>query len=171
MRRTYSVVLLFVLWLALATCSISAQEQTDQRATRRAEIEIKPANCERHILILEDAHHAVDKDGLLILIARLGDGENRQDFNRRRLHNARTYLTEYLKLRAPETIITAEGERVKGYGRIELYVGGKLHYVLALKRNADLIVGSCEPAELDDARQKELRLKLYPWRDRNTRRR
>lgn len=171
MSRTCSVMLLFVLWQAVANIPISAQEQKDQGATRRAEVEIEPTNCEHHILILESAHHAAGKDGLVILIARLGNGENRQDLNRRRLHNARVYLTEYLKLRAPEPIVTAEGEQVKGYGRIELYVGGKLHYVLALKRNADLIVGSCEPEELDDVRQKELRLKLYPWRDRNPRRR
>lgn len=171
MSRTFSIALLFVLGLALATCSISAQESTDRSAVRPPEVETKPTNCERHILILEGAHHAAGKDGLIILIARLGDGENRQDLNRRRLHNARTYLSEYLNLRAPETIVTAEGERVKGYGRIEIYVGGKLYYVLALKRDADLIVGSCEPEALDDARQKELRLKLYPWRDRNPQRR
>lgn len=169
MSRTYSSTLLFVLGLTLATCFIHAQEQTDQKATRPGEVETEPTNCERHILTLEGAHHAAGKDGLIILIARLGSGENRRNLNRRRLHNARVYLTEYLNLRAPETIVTAEGERVKGYARVEIYVGGRLHYAIALKRNADLIVGSCEPEELDTARQKELRMKLYPWRDGNPR--
>jgi hypothetical protein len=171
MSHNYSATLLLVLWLTLAGSSISVKGQKDESVTRSAEIEIKPTNCERHILILEDAHHAASKDGLIILIARLGNGENRQDLNHRRLHNARFYLTQYLNLRAPETIVTAEGERVKGYGRIEIYISGKLHDALALKRNADLIVGSCEPEELDDARQRQLRLKLYPWRDRNQQRR
>jgi hypothetical protein len=168
-RSAFSAALSFTLCLTLAVRSISAQEWTEQNATRYAQIDPKPTNCENHIAVLEAAHHDAGKEGLIIIIARQGAGENRRDLNRRRLYNARAYLTEYLNLRASETIVTAEGERVKGYGRIEIYIGGKLYYVLALKRNADLIVGSCEPKELDDARQKELRLKLYPWRDRNPR--
>ena len=48
-------------------------------------------------------------------------GEQRQELNR--LHNVRTYLVQF-DLRSPETIVTAEGLRVNGYGRVELYVGG-----------------------------------------------
>lgn len=166
-RGAYTAVLLFVLCLTLAERPANAQERTGKNATRYAQTEPKPTNCENHIAVLEAAHHDAGKDGLIIVIARLGAGEDRPDLNRRRLYNARAYLTEYLNLRAPETIVTAEGEQVKGYGRIELYVGGKLYYVLALKRNADLIVGSCEPEALDDARQRKLRMKLYPWRDGN----
>lgn len=32
---------------------------------------------------------------------------------------------------------------MKGYGRVELYVAGKLHWVVLIRPNADLIVGSC----------------------------
>ena len=135
----------------------------EQNATRYAQTDPRPTNCENHIAVLEAAHHDAGKEGLIIVIARKGTGEKRRDLNRRRLYNARAYLTDYLGLRAPETIVTAEGEPVNGYGRIELYVGGRLYYVLALRRNADLVVGSCEPEALDDARQKELRKKLYPW--------
>lgn len=165
------IALLFALRSVSADCYVIAQRQTEQTTSRYAEMATQPANCETNIAVLEAANHAADKDGLIIMIARLGDDENRQDLNHRRLYNARTYLTEYLNLRASETIVTAEGTRLKGYGRIEIYIGGKLYHILALKRNADLIVGSCEPAELDDARQKELRLKLYPWLDRNLRHR
>lgn len=170
-RSAFLATLLFALCLLQADRPVNAQGRTEQAATRSAETRLQPTNCENHIAMLEAAHHDAGKDGLIIIIARLGDAESRQDLNRRRLHNARAYLTEYLNLRALGTIVTAEGERVKGYGRIELYVGGKLYHVLALRRNADLIVGSCEPEALDDARQKELRLKLYPWRDRTPRRR
>lgn len=123
----------------------------------------KPTNCENHIAVLEAAHHDAGKDGLIILIGRLGSGDNKPDLNRHRLHSARAYLTGYLNVRSLNTIIIAEGERVQGYGRIDIYVGGKLYYVFAIKPNADLAVGSCEPAELDDARQRDLRKKLYPW--------
>lgn len=151
-----------IVGLALATCSISAQEQRNQGAVR-GEIETKPTNCERHILVLEGAHHEAGDDGLIILIARLGDGDNSRSLNQHRLHSARAYLTDYLAARSSGSIVTAEGERVKGYGRIEIYVKGRLYSALAVKPNADLSVGSCEPKELDDPRQRELRKKLYPW--------
>ncbi len=170
-RSAFLAALFFTLCLTPTVPSISAQERTEQNATRYAQTDPKPTNCENHIAVLEAAHHDAGKEGLIIVIARRGNNENRLGLNRRRLYNARAYLTEYLRLRAPETIITAEGEPVNGYGRIELYVGGRLYYVLALRRNADLVVGSCEPEALDDAKQKQLRLKLYPWRDSNPRRR
>jgi hypothetical protein len=161
--NTFSAALFFTLCLTLVVSFISAQERAEQNATRYTQTDPKPTNCENHIAVLEAAHHDAGKDGLIVIIARQGTGENRRDLSRRRQYNARAYLTDYLRLRAPETIVTAAGEPVKGYGRIELYVGGKLYYVLALNHNADLIVGSCEPEELDDALQKVLRKKLYPW--------
>ncbi|HEY6120153.1 MAG TPA: hypothetical protein VIV66_09355 [Pyrinomonadaceae bacterium] len=124
---------------------------------------LKPTNCENHIAVLEAANHDAGKDGLIILIGRLGSGDNKPDLNRHRLHSARAYLTDYLSARSTNTIVIAEGEKVEGYGRIEIYVGGKLYYVFAIKANGDLAVGSCEPADIDDARQRKLRKKLYPW--------
>ena len=126
-------------------------------------IEASPTNCENHIAILDVADQDAGQGGLIIVIAHLGDGEHNRELSKHRLHSARSYLTEYRAVRSPATIITAEGERVDGYGRIELYIGGKLHSSFAIRRNADLSVGSCEPPELDDARQRELRKKLYPW--------
>jgi len=125
--------------------------------------EASPTNCETHIAILDIADQDAGRGGLIIMIAHLGDGESSRELNRHRLHSARAYLTEYRAVRSPDTIVIAEGERVTGYGRIELYIGGKLHTLFAIRRNADLSVGSCEPAELDDARQRALRKKLYPW--------
>jgi hypothetical protein len=130
------------------------------------ESEIKPDNCEYNIARLEMASQQAGSDSLII-IARLGNGEQDRKLNWRRLQNARTYLSEYIKVRAPETIILAESERVAGYGRIEIYVRGKLFSAAAVNRRGDLIVGSCEPEEIDDARQRHLRKRLYPWRDRS----
>jgi hypothetical protein len=124
----------------------------------------KPQNCESDIAILDAASSRAGEDGLIILIARLGDGERNKEVNHRRLFNARTYLTEWDGRRNPKNIVTAEGEPVVGYGRIELYVGGAMFHVLLIHRNADLIVGSCT-YEINSPSEKERENNLYPWRD------
>ena len=162
-----------VLHVALAVSlllidSVAAQRKVNSGTTQPSKMEATPSNCEENISILGAATQAVDKDGLLVVIARLGDGEQNRELNRRRLHNVRTYLSEYVHARAPETIITAEGERLNGYGRIELYVGGKLFHVLTIHRNGDLLVGSCY-YEIDTPADKERQKNLYPWLDRRPR--
>ncbi|MEJ7575953.1 MAG: hypothetical protein WKF74_02990 [Pyrinomonadaceae bacterium] len=126
---------------------------------------MEPANCESDIAILDTVSRQAGEDGLIIVIARLGDGESNRELNHRRLYNVRTYLTEWDGRRNPKTVITAEGERINGYGRIELYVGGKLFYVLLVRRNADLIVGSCT-YEINSPNEQKRENNLYPWRDR-----
>lgn len=145
--------------------TVVAQRQVDSGTAQPSHIESTPSNCEENISILGAATQAVTKDDLLIVLARLGDGERNKELNQRRLHNVRTYLSEYVNARAPETIIIAEGERVRGHGRIELYVGGKLFHVLRIPRNGDLLVGSCY-YEIDIPADKERQKNLYPWRDR-----
>lgn len=145
---------ILLLLILVASCSnVFAQQPT------------KPANCESDIAILDAASRQAGEDGLMIVIARLGDGERNREVNRRRLYNVRTYLTEWDGRRNPKNIITAEGERSNGYGRIELYVGGKLFYVLFVNRNADLIVGSCT-YEINSPSEQQRENNLYPWRDR-----
>ena len=125
-----------------------------------------PGNCEGNISSLSNAHQAANEGKLLFAIARLGEGEYKPKLNRRRLHNVRVYLTEFGWQRDPKTLIIAEGERVKGYGRVELYVDGILFDVITLKRNGDLLVGSCEP---NDIRPVKAESNLYPYRDRKQR--
>ncbi len=169
--RAYLVASLFVALLSSGTLEINTEGRSEESSSPNSQIDAHPTNCEDHIAILEAANHDAGKDGIIIMLARLGSKERGSKLNRRRLYNARAYLTEYLRARAPDTIVTAEGERTRGYGRIEIYVGGKLYHVFAVERDADFIVGSCEPEELDDSRQKALRMKLYPWRDRASPRR
>lgn len=161
-RITLAAGLLF-LGLTVAT----AQDQPKAACPPSFPMEMKPTNCEFHIATLDAASNQAGKDGLLIAIARLGTGERRQDLNRRRLHNLRTYLVEF-DGRSPQMIITAEGEQVSGYGRVELYVGGKLFYVLMIRLNADLAVGGCS-FEGDDPCTYEREKKLYPCLDRKSR--
>ncbi|HEY0728737.1 MAG TPA: hypothetical protein VGD38_11745 [Pyrinomonadaceae bacterium] len=133
------------------------------RQFANAQADLKPTNCENHIKMLEGANDVAGKDGLIILIARPGTGDTKPEISGRRLYSARAYLTDYLRVRSPETIVIGEGDRVEGYGRLEIYVAGKLYQALAIRANSELSVGSCEPEDLDDATQRARRRKLYPW--------
>ena len=55
-------------------------------------------------------------------------------------------VKKYLGL---SNVTTAQGERVKGYGRIEVYLYGVLREVLLIKKCQDLHVGSCDNDLLD----------------------
>jgi hypothetical protein len=114
---------------------------------------VEPYNCEYNSQVLDNIHHLVGEKGLIIVIARLGDGESSRALNRRRLQNVRAYLTESGWKRDPQTLVLAEGERVKGYGRIELYIHGNLFTVLGVNRDRDFAAGSCHPIR-DAKRQK-----------------
>ena len=81
-------------------------------------------------------------DQPIIIVARLGGRENARGLNRRRLHQVAGYLSRRV---SKGKVITAEGERVSGLGRLEFYVGGRLNLVLKIRRNRDLVKG-CVPA-------------------------
>jgi hypothetical protein len=78
------------------------------------------------------------KDQTIIIIARLGTGET----SRRLVGSRLRQVADYLNRRIPrDRIVTAEGERVRGLGHLEFYIGGKLHSIFKVKRNRDLIAG------------------------------
>lgn len=105
-------------------------------------------NCESNKAYFDNIAVTAGTDGLVIIIARLGDGDTSRTYNRRRLHNIRTYLN-YIREIIPERIITAEGERVRGRGRIEVYIGGRLFIVFTVGPNQDLAGGECEMRSSD----------------------
>lgn len=94
----------------------------------------------------------IARSDFFILVARLGHGETNAELNRRRLHN----VQERLKDRGIEAkkIVVAQGERVKGLGRVEFYVGGRMVESLRVKRNEDICVECCG----DDER-------FYPYKE------
>jgi hypothetical protein len=120
-------------------------------------------DCEMNDNYLDNAHHLAGDDSIIVAIAHLGTGETNPELNRRRLHNVRAYLTSFGWKRRPDTVVTATGERVEGYGRIDIYVRGGHWASLAVRRNRDLIVGLCEP---DHMRGEEENRTFYPFRDR-----
>ncbi len=152
----------------ISASTIVEREKSHSYPTERSQKGAAPSSCETNITILSAAHQASGRDGLLIVIARLGDGERDRKLSYRRLHNVRTYLSEYVNARSPGSIITAEGEPAGGLGRVELYVAGKLFHVLTVPRNGDLLVGSCY-YEIDTPADKARQRNLYPWLDRRLR--
>lgn len=158
----------FALALAVLLTGSSVRAVQDRSASGRVQLpEPILGNCEDNIGYLSNAHQMAGSDSTVIAIARLGNGERSRELNRRRLHNVRIYLTEFDWRRAPETIVTAQGDPVKGHGRVELYVKGELFAILAVKRNQDLLVGSCEP---DSIRPVAAERNLYPYLEKKARR-
>jgi hypothetical protein len=157
--------------LFLSSCIADAQGKIELGAIPSSQVETKPTNCELNSSKLSGAHQAAAATGhdtIIIAIARLGDGERRAEVNRRRLHNVRVFLAEAWK-RSPLSVVLAQGERVRGYGRVELYVGGRLFELIAVKTNGDLPVSlTCEP---DTIRPTWFDRNLYPYVDRNRSRR
>ena len=66
------------------------------------------------------------------VIAHLGSSEKSRELNRRRLACIQSMLVNS----SPEKFTLAEGERVKGLGRIEIYLGTELMSVALIARNA-----------------------------------
>lgn len=100
-------------------------------------------SCDSNISRIFAAHIEAGKDGLIIVIARLGRNETSRSLNHRRLHNFKTFLTK-VHGRDPMTIVTAEGKPSQTRGRIEIYVSGKLWDVFGVGRGEDLYVGFCD---------------------------
>ena len=94
--------------------------------------------CEEAKALLDLLRIEAGDEGVIILVARLGDGEKSRKVNRERLYNVWSYLHHAGQF--PESrIIKAEGERARGSGRVELYAKGKLMLVLSGRRNGDIV--------------------------------
>ena len=134
---------MFMVWLTTGSHIIA------QTATSPEEFVNIGNSCESNIARLDTVDSEAGEDRLIIVIARLGNGERSRSFNHRRLHNLRTYL-RVVRGRAAESIVTAEGARARGRGRLEIYVGGRLIDVLGVGRGEDLSVGSCAATSPSD---------------------
>ena len=106
-------------------------------------------NCEQNLvrqdIVVNDALEKTKTDGVLIAIVRLGDGENSQQLVRRRIFNIRQYFRTRGHRLPSEKLVVAQGEKVKGYGRIEYYLDGKLHERLLYPKNSFICQSCCGP--------------------------
>lgn len=138
--RTLYVALIIALVMSVTLATAGQQHQNPP-----GPIVENDNNCESNKAYWDEvATHAGETDPI-ILIARLGDGEKSRVFNRRRLHNISTYLN-YIREIPNRRIVKAEGERIPGRGRVEVYVSGTLKMIFTVGRNQDLEGGDCDPS-------------------------
>jgi hypothetical protein len=82
-------------------------------------------------------------DERLLVVARLGKGENSRELNRRRLYNVRTCFKGNWEIDA-KRFVFAEGDKIEGEGRVEFYIGNDLIIVSVVKRGKDICVDCCD---------------------------
>ena len=139
-------------WLISVLCVIftaggafSQERSTTDPVLERLRLGPGYGNCASNTATLDyvrsEALLADGEDSTVIAIARLGRGEMSRELNRRRLYTIQTYLIA--KGVPPQMLVTAEGERVSGYGRVDFYVHGKLFAALTADRCRDLPVDNC----------------------------
>jgi hypothetical protein len=137
----------FSMIVLLSSVSFAQGQQTERF---RWGIPGRPENSEMNALNMEVVRSWMREEpnpgGVLILVARLGRGETRQELNRRRLYNVARRYTAVLGVPA-EKVVTAEGERVENFGRVEIYWNGLLAGALVAHKNSDLAVTCCGPDE------------------------
>jgi hypothetical protein len=97
-------------------------------------------NCEDALALIDTAAVEVmnKPDENVIAIARLGDRELSRRLNQQRLNDVMARLFEKTRNHA----VGATGRRVNGQGRVELYVHGKLAYVILFPTNRRI---DCRP--------------------------
>lgn len=116
--------------IAISLIFLSAVLSAGQSVTIKRD---KPINCEDLLASLDIAiiEWQKLKDTRLIVITRLGTGERDKKLNRARLE----YVEDYLKSKEVDYLL-AEGDRVKGFGRFEVYAGGHLIISIPIKKGA-----------------------------------
>ena len=145
---------LIVLLLCGSLTALS--QEPSERSKHFDDSDSRLINCEQYSADIDRMRGAfsdlIEQSDFIILVARLGNGEKSRELNRRRLHN----VSERIKAAGvkPKKIVVAEGGRVLGLGRVEIYVGGKIVESLRVKRNKDICVECCGPDE-----------RFYPYRE------
>jgi hypothetical protein len=136
MNRKLFIILSLVLMLCLGLSNhVGAQNQNPLEPI------IATADggyCEGTKAILDRFCIEARNDGIIILVARLGNGEVSRKFNRERLQHINYYLNVTRGI-PKNRLVLADGERVRGLGRVEIYAEGKLMLVLTVKRNGDIL--------------------------------
>lgn len=132
--------------LLLFEVALIAQEQSKPTFKRNWGVPASPLSCEDNQAHMENVTTLMSEqpstNGVVILIARLGKGEERRELNYRRAFNVSERYKAVLGVPA-EKIIVAEGERVNGFGRVEIYWNGEMIGALPVKKNSDICVECC----------------------------
>lgn len=137
------IFIVFTIHILLASFYTTVNAQLPEKK------EFNLGNCETNSARLDalriEAMNVGMMGGIIIAVARLGDGEYNPQFNQRRLYTVKKYLGSSVT-----NLILTQGERVEGNGRVEIYLHGFLREVLLIKKCQDLPVGSCDNDVLDN---------------------
>ncbi len=137
MKCKLNVRIILLLYISVAS-PVIAQQKNDLQPVFGI-----TGNCEDAKARLDGVAIEVGREGIVILIAKLGDGEISRKVNRQRLYYILRYFNRADQL-GEKRLIKAEGERVRGPGQVEIYAKGKLMLILTTKRNGDILgVKSC----------------------------
>ena len=78
------------------------------------------------------------KDQSIIVVARRGRGETSRTLNSRRLKQVSDYMARRV---SRDKLVMTEGSPTSGLAQLEFYVAGRLHTIIKIKRNHDLVTG------------------------------
>ena len=98
-------------------------------------------DCETTMMLLDFvaiADRAGAKDQSIIIVARRGRGETSRTLVARRLKQVSDYMTRRV---SRDKIVATEGGPLNGLAQLEFYVAGRLHTVIKIKRNRDIVAG------------------------------
>lgn len=133
---------LYLLSILLCSLLICSANSFAQNISDKPFIAPSNAGGEETILNIEMIVRDVNTSGeRLFVISRLSTNENPRQTNFRLLNTKQKLL---LMGTDSQKVIFAEGERVKGEGRIEFYLGSNLRLVILAKRNQMPNLTCCE---------------------------
>lgn len=143
MRNSFVV----IVWLIIFAGFCAAQTTQESSPQDINYVDNCEGNMARLDSVRSEALKSDGKDTAVIVIARLGKGEVARVHNRSRLSAAKKYLVQFgLPV---NRLVLAEGEKAESFGRVELYVAGKLQDALLVNRNKGLCVECCNPSPED----------------------
>ena len=124
----------FIVLAATAICLEVAGHTLAQDVEKPKPIIVNGNNNESTKAELDQLAQTAGDSKLIIMIARLGNAESSRKLNRHRLQMLSSYL-ETVRAIPKHRIVKAEGESIRGLGRIEVYLDGKLFMIFTLERN------------------------------------
>lgn len=133
--------LAFLCFAFIVVLSVNIYTAFAQNITDEPFIAPSSSSGEETIRELEIIGKEAKKGERIFVIAKLGIGEARRLTNVRLMNTRLKLSTVGLNI---EQIVIGEGERVKGEGRIEIYVGSRLRLIILAKRNKMPNLTCCE---------------------------
>lgn len=135
-KKVVTIVFLFFIIGFCESASIFGQDNQNVQI-------IDANNCESNKAYFDSIANLAEQipSAKVIIIARLGNGETSRIYNRRRLYEIRRYLEQ---VGVPkESIITAQGDRIRGRGRVEVYYRENLQMIFTVRRRQSLLGREC----------------------------